>query len=64
MVGARVYDRGDYDTAITLLRTAAVPADALISRIEPLDNAAAAFAALRGGGNVMKVLIDCQETSQ
>lgn len=63
MVGARVYDRADYDTAIDLLSAGDVPADALISRIEPLDNAAAAFAALLGGGNVMKVLIDCQETT-
>lgn len=60
LVAARVYDRGDYDTAIELLGTGTVPADPLISRIEPLDNAAGAFAALRGGGNTMKVLIDCQ----
>jgi hypothetical protein len=40
-----------------------VLADALISRIEPLDNAAAAFAALGEGGNVMKVLVDCQGTA-
>lgn len=61
VVGARVYERCDYDTAIELLRTGKVPAGPLISRIEPLDNAAAAFKALAGGGNVMKVLIDCQE---
>ncbi|TDC32976.1 alcohol dehydrogenase catalytic domain-containing protein [Micromonospora sp. KC213] len=63
MVGARVYDRGDYDTAIDLLSHGKVPAEALISRIEPLDNAAAAFTALRAGGDVMKVLIDCQEAT-
>ncbi|NUR69231.1 MAG: alcohol dehydrogenase catalytic domain-containing protein [Hamadaea sp.] len=63
MIGARVYERRDYDTAIDLLTRGIVPADALISRIEPLDNAAAAFDALRRGGNVMKVLIDCQEAT-
>ncbi|MFC0529330.1 zinc-dependent alcohol dehydrogenase [Phytohabitans kaempferiae] len=63
MVGARVYRRADYDTAIKLLRTGQVGAETLITHIEPLTNAAAAFDALRGGGNVMKVLIDCQETS-
>lgn len=63
MVGARVYDRDDYLAAIDLLSNGEVPADTLISRIEPLENAAAAFAALRGGGNVMKVLIDCQEVT-
>ena len=62
ITGARVYERTDYDTAIELLTEGTVPADALITRIEPLDNAAAAFEALDGGGNVMKVLVDCQPT--
>jgi hypothetical protein len=31
--------------------------------VVPLTGAAAAFDVLRGGGGVMKVLIDCQETS-
>ena len=60
LIGARVYQRADYDTAIELLSREAVPAGALISRIEPLDNASAAFTALDGGGDVMKVLVDCQ----
>jgi 2-desacetyl-2-hydroxyethyl bacteriochlorophyllide A dehydrogenase len=60
MIGARVYERADYDTAVELLLNGTVPAGSLISRIEPLDQAAAAFAALGAGGNVMKVLIDCQ----
>ena len=63
MVGARVYQRDDYDTAIDLLRAGKVGAETLITHVEPLTNAAAAFDVLRGGGNVMKVLIDCQETS-
>jgi 2-desacetyl-2-hydroxyethyl bacteriochlorophyllide A dehydrogenase len=63
MVGARVYDRTDYVTAIDLVHRGQVPADALISRIEPLENAAAAFAALENGGGVMKVLIDCRESA-
>jgi (R,R)-butanediol dehydrogenase/meso-butanediol dehydrogenase/diacetyl reductase len=62
MAGARVYDRTDYTTAIELVRGGQVPADALISRIEPLENAAAAFAALENGGGVMKVPIDCRES--
>jgi (R,R)-butanediol dehydrogenase/meso-butanediol dehydrogenase/diacetyl reductase len=63
MVGARVYERDDYDTAIDLLRAGKVGAETLITHVEPLSNAAAAFELLRGGGGVMKVLIDCQETS-
>jgi 2-desacetyl-2-hydroxyethyl bacteriochlorophyllide A dehydrogenase len=63
MVGARVYQREDYDTAIDLLHTGTVAAKTLITHVEPLTNAAGAFDILRRGGNVMKVLIDCQETS-
>lgn len=62
LVGARVYQRDDYDTAIDLLRTGRVDVGALITHVEPLTNAAAAFELLRGGGSVMKVLVDCQET--
>jgi 2-desacetyl-2-hydroxyethyl bacteriochlorophyllide A dehydrogenase len=60
MIGARVYERRDYDNAIELLRRGDIPTDVLISRIEPLEHAAAAFAALHHGGDVMKVLIDCR----
>ncbi|MEH1129036.1 zinc-dependent alcohol dehydrogenase [Micromonospora sp. CPCC 206061] len=63
MVGARVYQRDDYDTAIDLLRAGRVGAERLITHVEPLTNAAGAFDLLRAGGNVMKVLINCQETS-
>jgi (R,R)-butanediol dehydrogenase/meso-butanediol dehydrogenase/diacetyl reductase len=63
MVGARVYERADYDSAIELLVAGTIPADTLITHVEPLDNAGAAFAALSGGGSVMKVLVDCRETS-
>jgi (R,R)-butanediol dehydrogenase / meso-butanediol dehydrogenase / diacetyl reductase len=62
MIGARVYERADYDTAIGLLSAGKVPAENLITNVEPLTNAAAAFAALSDGGNVMKVLVDCRET--
>ncbi|WP_239311419.1 zinc-dependent alcohol dehydrogenase [Plantactinospora mayteni] len=63
MVGARVYERADYDTAIGLLSAGRVAAETLITHVEPLANAAAAFATLRNGGKVMKVLVDCRETS-
>lgn len=59
MVGARVYDRTDYELAIRLIRQGAVPVAALITRVEPLARAADAFAALAAGGAVMKVLVDC-----
>lgn len=59
LIGARVYEPGDFDTAVQLLSTGQIPAEALISHVTPLDNAAEAFAILERGG-AMKVLIDCQ----
>jgi (R,R)-butanediol dehydrogenase/meso-butanediol dehydrogenase/diacetyl reductase len=59
IIGARVYQRADYETAVELLTRGVIPAEQLITRIEPIRNAAAAFAAL-SGGHAMKILIDCQ----
>jgi (R,R)-butanediol dehydrogenase / meso-butanediol dehydrogenase / diacetyl reductase len=59
IVGARVYEREDFERAAELVATGQVPAGELISWIVPLDDAALAFAALESGGEV-KVLIDCQ----
>jgi (R,R)-butanediol dehydrogenase / meso-butanediol dehydrogenase / diacetyl reductase len=59
LVGARVYERVDFERAVALLADGAIPAAQLISAVEPLERTQAAFAALEGGGDVMKVLIDC-----
>ncbi|GAA4263309.1 zinc-dependent alcohol dehydrogenase [Dactylosporangium darangshiense] len=64
LFGARLYERPDVTTAIELLATGAVPAERLISRIEPVAAVDAAFAALESGGRVMKVLIDWQEPAR
>lgn len=61
VIGARVYERPDFERAVELLHSGAIPADALISRIEPLSKILDAFTALDAGGDVMKILIDCQE---
>jgi (R,R)-butanediol dehydrogenase / meso-butanediol dehydrogenase / diacetyl reductase len=58
MIGVRVYERADYDEAVRLVESGQVPAERLISRVVPLDDVAAAFAALEAGGDV-KVLLDC-----
>lgn len=58
LVGARLYDRSDFEDAVRLVADGAVPADRLISRVVPLEDAPAAFEALEGG-DVMKVLVDC-----
>jgi (R,R)-butanediol dehydrogenase / meso-butanediol dehydrogenase / diacetyl reductase len=57
LLGARVYERADFERAIELLTSGAIPADALISSIRPITETAAAFADLESG-RAMKVLID------
>ena len=59
LLGARVYQRQDFERAVELLADRAVPAAELISRIEPLANAEAAFRSLAEGQGVMKVLVAC-----
>jgi len=59
IIGARVYERADFVEAVRLLGDGAIPADELITRVDPLADVADAFAALESG-SAMKVLIDCQ----
>jgi 2-desacetyl-2-hydroxyethyl bacteriochlorophyllide A dehydrogenase len=63
MVGARLYERRDFEEAVRLIATGVVPADRLISAVVPLDEAGEAFASLEGGG-AMKVLVDCTESEE
>jgi 2-desacetyl-2-hydroxyethyl bacteriochlorophyllide A dehydrogenase len=58
IIGARVYEPGDFDWAVHLLSTGQVPADALISHVIPLQEAAEAFAVLESR-DAMKVLVEC-----
>ena len=60
IVGARVYQRRDFEAALALLAAGQIPAETMISRVLSLDDVAAAFAAMESGGQVMKVLLDCQ----
>ncbi|MFF7261058.1 zinc-binding dehydrogenase [Streptomyces sp. NPDC008159] len=61
LVGARLYDRSDFEKAVALVADGAIPADRLISKVVPLTQAPAAFEALEGGGDVMKILVDCTD---
>ncbi|MET7710560.1 alcohol dehydrogenase catalytic domain-containing protein [Micromonospora sp. NPDC005413] len=63
LLGARLYQREDMVEAIRLVASGAIPARQLISRVEPVEAATAAFTALEGGG-VMKVLLDLREGNQ
>jgi (R,R)-butanediol dehydrogenase / meso-butanediol dehydrogenase / diacetyl reductase len=61
LIGARVYERCDFERAVELLATGAIPADELISAVEPLGRTPEAFAALESGAQVVKVLIGCRD---
>ncbi|MER5977264.1 alcohol dehydrogenase catalytic domain-containing protein [Streptomyces sp. NPDC001857] len=64
LVGARLYDRTDFEQAVTLVADGTVPAQRLISKVVPLTEASAAFEALESGGDVMKILLDCANAPQ
>lgn len=59
VLGARVYEREDFERAVGLLAEGAVPADALITRVVPLDETMTAFDALLSAA-AMKILVDVQ----
>jgi threonine dehydrogenase-like Zn-dependent dehydrogenase len=61
VVGARLYDRADFEKAVALVADGTIPAQTLISRVVPLVEAADAFQALEAGGDVMKILLDCSD---
>ena len=63
LVGARLYDRTDFEKAVALVADGTVPADRLITKIVPLTEAPAAFEALESGGDVMKILLDCTDNT-
>jgi (R,R)-butanediol dehydrogenase/meso-butanediol dehydrogenase/diacetyl reductase len=63
LLGARLYERTDFDRAIELIAAGEVPVAALISRVDPLEAVTDAFRALESGGGLMKVLIDCQSNA-
>jgi 2-desacetyl-2-hydroxyethyl bacteriochlorophyllide A dehydrogenase len=59
LVGARVYQRQDFETAVELLRAHALPVEALITRTVPLSEVATALDDL-AAGRAMKILVDVQ----
>lgn len=59
ILGTRVYERRDFETAIDLVHRGVIPVDLMITRIEPITATADAFEAL-SQGRAMKILIDCQ----
>ncbi|MDX2029280.1 MAG: alcohol dehydrogenase catalytic domain-containing protein [Blastocatellia bacterium] len=59
MRGARVYEAQDFEAAIALAASGALPMDKLITNVCPLDDLEWGLRQLEKGGEVMKVLIEC-----
>ena len=57
ILGARVYQRRDFETAVELVARGAIPSDVLITSIVPLSATQDAFADLEAG-RAMKILVD------
>jgi 2-desacetyl-2-hydroxyethyl bacteriochlorophyllide A dehydrogenase len=59
LLGARVYEREDFEKAITIAASGRLPLDRMITTVLPLEELEAGFRLMERGGDVMKVLIDC-----
>ena len=59
ILGARVYQRTDFERAVELVADGTIPSDVLITAIVPLSETRAAFDDLESG-RAMKVLVDVQ----
>jgi (R,R)-butanediol dehydrogenase/meso-butanediol dehydrogenase/diacetyl reductase len=59
LVGARVYQRTDFEEAVRLLERGVIPTAQLTTSVVPLSEVASAFELLESG-RAMKVLLDCR----
>jgi len=59
LIGARVYEREDFETAIQWADAHRDALEDLVSAVYPLDRVGEAFHHLEQGAEIMKVLLDC-----
>jgi len=57
--GVRLYEPQDFETAIPMVASRAVPFDRLISDVRPLERIQETFAEIERGANFMKALLKC-----
>jgi 2-desacetyl-2-hydroxyethyl bacteriochlorophyllide A dehydrogenase len=58
IVGARVYQRQDFEEAVALLADGTIPADSIITDVVPLSETDHAIERLASGEEIVKLLID------
>lgn len=61
MIGTRVYEYQDFEQAIALAESGALPLNRVITRILPLTQLADALHEMESGGEALKILMRCQE---
>ena len=59
MVGARVYEKSDYDDALQLIKAGHIDAKTMITDIVPLENIEQGFETLTSSPTAMKILVQC-----
>lgn len=59
LTGARVYEPEDFEKAIALAASGALPLDRIITRVVPLEELENGLRELEGGGEAMKILVRC-----
>ncbi|MSS72763.1 MAG: Zn-dependent alcohol dehydrogenase [Candidatus Latescibacteria bacterium] len=60
LVGCRVYEPVDFDRAIRIAASGELNLRSMVTDMLPLKDAAEGFEKVKRGGEVMKVLLDCQ----
>ena len=60
LCGARVYEAEDFERAIAIAASGALPIARLITNTVSLDGLESAFRQMESGGEVMKILVKCQ----
>lgn len=60
LIGARVYEKEDYERAIELITANVLPFEDMITDIQPLSNIQQVFESIDNNPDGMKVLMDCQ----
>lgn len=60
LIGARVYEKEDYEESIKLITANELPFERIITAVEPLENIQKLFEGIDTNPEGMKYLIDCQ----